>query len=40
MVHSKEGSGAKFTVVLPVAGVGPDGDTVDASPSEPLSIAA
>jgi two-component system, NtrC family, sensor kinase len=45
VVHSKEGAGAKFTVVLPVAGAEPDSAEPDSaatevSPSERLGIAA
>jgi len=40
MVHSKEGSGKKFTVVLPVAGSEPGSGTTEALPSERFAIAA
>ena len=40
MVHSKERSGTKFTVVLPVAGGEPGDGTAEAPPSERFAIAA
>jgi len=40
MVHSKEGAGTKFTVVLPVAGDEPGSGTTEAPPSERFAIAA
>jgi signal transduction histidine kinase len=40
MVHSKQGSGTKFTVVLPLAGGEPGGGTTEALPSERFAIAA
>ena len=40
MVHSKEGSGTKFTVVLPVDGSEPGGGTTEAPPSDRFAIAA
>jgi signal transduction histidine kinase len=40
LVHSKEGAGTKFTVILPIAGVEPEGANAEALRSEPLAIAA
>ena len=40
LVHSKEGSGTKFTVVLPVAGGESEDGATEAPPSERFAIAA